>query len=51
MDSNNQETYNKKLVLLKSAFTGAATGMASLPFEHPFDALKTNMQSRQTKIF
>ena len=29
---------------------GSLTAFASLPFEHPLDALKTNMQSSQTTL-
>ena len=40
---------NVNAVLVQSMLYGSLTAFASLPFEHPLDALKTNMQSNQTK--
>jgi hypothetical protein len=34
-------------LLLKSALLGSVRAICSLPLEHPFDTIKTNMQSRQ----
>lgn len=34
-------------LLFKSAVLGSTRTFLSLPFEHPFDTIKTNMQSRQ----
>lgn len=33
---------------MKSAAVGAVVSVISLPLEHPFDSLKTNMQANQT---
>lgn len=42
---------NSKLpILFKSSIWGAITAVMSLPFEHPFDVLKTNMQAKQSSF-
>jgi hypothetical protein len=33
------------VVLLKASYMGAARAVLGLPFEHPFDTIKTNMQA------
>jgi hypothetical protein len=33
------------MVLIKASYMGAARAVIGLPFEHPFDAIKTNMQA------
>lgn len=51
MSSQSNATADTKTdVLIRSGFIGSMRAMISLPFEHPFDALKTNMQAHQKKI-
>ena len=38
-------------LLFKSAFLGAGRALLSLPFEYPFDTIKTTMQANQSTTF
>ena len=40
--------YDRWIVLFKSAILGAGRALISLPFEYPFDTIKTTMQSQQS---
>lgn len=42
---NDSASSNGLVVLLKASYMGAARAVVGLPFEHPFDAIKTNMQA------
>lgn len=43
----NVSNKSKLPILLNSTVWGAITAVISLPFEHPFDVIKTNMQANQ----
>ena len=47
VSTSTDSNQNKFLFLMKTGLLGAARAFISLPFEYPFDTIKTNMQSLQ----
>lgn len=47
MDRDHTRSQSRLGFLIKTGLFGAARAFFSLPFEYPFDTIKTNMQSLQ----